>query len=183
MAQKLCVIFGVTDDRKPRAARFDFKDEAIVRKAAAAMNMRVGLAKSDKAAALAIRLPIGKLFESGVGLVPLVKAEVFYKLQELLSFDQTWNDSGVITGRGVTATPELLKATDMIWSGIKVGTTVVCFYGGEDEPAEFCWSAAVVTAVSKDGLMLDCRWRDWPDEKAFKAKANAVAIFRPDVCQ
>jgi hypothetical protein len=180
MAQKLLVVLGVTDDRKPRAARFDFKDEVTVRKAAAAMNMRVGLAKSDQAATLAGKLPPGKLFESGVGLVPLVRGEVFYKLQELLSFDQTWAEIGVISGRGMTTGPELIKAADGVWSAIKAGSTVLAFEG--DDQTMFGWNAAIVTAVSKDGLNLDLRWRDWPDEKAFRRKLQTVGLLRPDVC-
>jgi hypothetical protein len=181
MAQKLLVMMGVADDRKPRAARFEFKDEGTVRKAAAAMNMRVGLAKSDQAATLATRLPPGKLFESGVGLVPLVRSEVFYKLQELLSFDETWTGVGLISGRGTTATPELIKAADGVWSSVKVGSTVLAYEGSDQ--TMFGWNAAIVTAVSKDGLILDLRWRDWPEEKAFRAKLKTVAVFRPDVCQ
>ena len=65
---KLLVILGVTDDRKARAVHFDIKDEAIVRKAAAAMNMRVGIARSEQAALFASKLPLGKIYESGVGL-------------------------------------------------------------------------------------------------------------------
>jgi hypothetical protein len=179
MAQKLLVILGLNDDRKPRAARFDFKDDALCRKAAGAMNMRVGLAKSDEAATLASKLPQGKIYESGVGLVPLVRAEVFYKLQEILSFDQTWNEIGVITGRGTTASPELIKAADEVWSAVKVGSTVLAFDGSD--PTAFGWGAAIVTAI-KNGT-LELRWRDWAEEKPFKARRQTVALFRPDVCQ
>jgi hypothetical protein len=174
-------MLGVTDDRKPRAARFDIKDEEIVRKAAATMNMRAGLAKNDQAALLASKLPPGKIFESGVGLVPLVRAEVFYKLQELIVFDDTWDAFGIISGRGTTATPDLVKAADAIWSGVRVGSTVLAYEGSDQ--TTFGWNAAIVTGVSKDGLMFDLRWRDWPEEKVFRAHRKTVALFRPDVCQ
>jgi hypothetical protein len=177
---KLLVILGVTDDRKPRAVQFDIKDEGIVRKAAAAMNMRVGIARSEQAAMLASKLPLGKIYESGVGLVPLVRSELFYKLQELLVFDQTWTEIGVISGRGNSSTPELIEAADKVWSAIKVGSVVLAF--DNDDPTMFGWGAAIVGAVSKDGLTLDLRWRDWPETKTFKAKRQTIGLLRPDVC-
>jgi hypothetical protein len=183
MAQKtrLLVIIGVSDDRKARAARFDLAHEAAARKAAGLMNYRVGIPKSEQGILLASKLPEGKLFESGLGMVPLVREEVFYKLIDLLTFDQTWTTLGVISGRGTTATPELIKAADTVWSAIKVGSTVLAFDGGD--PTAFGWGAAVVTGISKDGLVLDLRWRDWPGEKAFKAQKQTVALAgRPDVC-
>src|SRR5579863_7595178 len=157
MAQKskLLVVIGVSDDRKARAARFDLAHEAAARKAAALMNYRVGIPKSEQAVLLASKLPEGKLFESGLGMIPLVREEVFYKLFEVLSFDQTWNAIGVISGRGTTATPELVKAADAVWAGIRVGSVVLAWESSD--PMLFGWSAAIVTAISKDGATLDLR--------------------------
>jgi hypothetical protein len=177
---KYLVVLGVADDRKARAARFDLAQEAAVRKMAGLMNFRVGIPKTEQAMLLASKLPEGKLFESGLGMIPLVREEVLFKLFEMLTFDQTWNALGVISGRGHAAGPDLVKAADSVWSAIKVGSTVLAFQG--TDPTEFAWSAAVVTAISKDGATLDLRWRDWPGEKAFKAQRQTVALLRPDVC-
>jgi hypothetical protein len=181
MAQKnkLLVVIGVSDDRKARAARFDLAHEAAARKAAGLMNYRVGIPKSEQAILLASKLPEGKLFESGLGMIPLVREEVFYKLFELLTFDQTWNSLGVISGRGHAASSDLVKAADAVWSAIKVGSTVLAFEG--TDPTAFGFNAAIVTAISKDGATLDLRWRDWAGEKTFKAQRQTVALLRPDV--
>jgi hypothetical protein len=182
MAQKnkLLVVIGVSDDRKARAARFDLTQEAAARKAAGLMNYRVGIPKSEQAILLSSKLPEGKLFESGLGMVPLVNETVFYKLLEMLTFDQTWTTLGVISGRGHAAGPDLVKAADTVWSAIKVGSTVLAFEG--TDPTAFGFNAATVTGISKDGATLDLRWRDWPGEKAFKAQSKTVALLRPDVC-
>ena len=96
---KFIVMLGVGDDRKPRAACFDAIDNDAVRKAAALMNFRVGVPKTPQASALVSKLPDGKLFESGLGLVPLCSEATFYKLNELLTFDESWKTRGAIVGR------------------------------------------------------------------------------------
>src|SRR6185437_7774676 len=95
---KVLVILNVDDARKAHAARFNAGDEGAVRKAAGLMGMRLGVAKSDKALELARKLPEGKLFDSGKGLVPLVDQDLYYALCGSLTFDQAWMSRGVITG-------------------------------------------------------------------------------------
>ena len=177
---KTLVVFGVTDDRKARAARFEISQELAARKAAGRMNLRVGIPKTDQAAQIASKLPEGKLFESGLGMIPLVREELFYKLFELLNFDQAWNVSGVISARGIVPDADAIKAADAVWGGVKVASTVLAF--DASDPTMFGWSAAIVTAISKDQATLDLRWRDWPAGKPFKALRQAVALLRPDVC-
>jgi hypothetical protein len=177
------VILGVTDDRKARAARFEIKDEAAVRRCAAALNMRCGVAKSDQAKALSSKLPAGRIFDSGVGLIPAVRSEIYFSLSELLTFDQTFCEIGVISGRGTQATPELIKAADALWSSVRVGSTVLVWTFEHSEPGDggnFAWSAAVVIGISNNGETLEVRFRDWPDSK-IKVRRQVVALLRPDV--
>jgi hypothetical protein len=172
---KHLVVLGVADDRKARAARFALTDEAAVRKMAGLMNFRVGIPKTEQAVALASKLPEGKIFDKS-GLVPLVAEKLFYKLFESLSFDTEWTSAGIISGRENAADPDLVKAADAVWSAIRVGSIVLAWES--PDPTLFGWSAAVVTAVSKDGATLDLRWRDWP-EKAFRSKKSAVGLLCP----
>lgn len=177
---KYLVMIGVGDDRKARAARFDPAEEAAVRKAAGLMNFRVGHAKNEQAIALAAKLPEGKLFESGLGMVPLVNEDTFYKHFKLLTFDAAWTSAGIIAGRPKNADEAALKAADTLWAGIKVGSVVLGF--DATDPQAFGWSAAVVVSVSKDGQKLELRYRDWPGYKTFIAERRAVALMRPDIC-
>src|SRR5689334_22760582 len=101
---KLLVVIGVSDDRKPRAARFDLAHETAARKAAGLMNYRVGIPKSEQAVLLSSKLPEGKLFDGGgLGILPPCREEVFFRLFELLTFDPTWASLGVLSGRGHSA--------------------------------------------------------------------------------
>jgi hypothetical protein len=177
---KYLVLFGVDAERKARAAKFELKDEAAVRKAAGLMNYRVGLAKSDDAMRLASALPDGKLFESGLGMAPMVREETFNKLFEVLSFDDNWISHGLITGAKTNLDAATIKAANELWCTIKVGSIVLAFdttYG--DYPM---WQPAVVVSISKNGETLELRWRDWPGYKPFETQRKFVALFRPDVC-
>src|SRR5580704_6710732 len=121
---KYLVMLGVGDDRKARAAKFDVSQEAQVRKASGLMNFRVGNAKTDQAAALAAKLPDGKLFESsGLGMVPLTRDEIFLKLYEHLTFDPAWNSTGIISGKVASTDSNVVKAGETLWGAIKIGST------------------------------------------------------------
>jgi len=177
---KFVVMLGVDNEQKARAARFDPSEEVAVRKAAGLMNYRTGIAKTDQAIELAGKLPEGKLFESGLGMAPLVREETFYKLFEHLTFDAAWNSSGIISGTKPNSDSSVLKAANELWASIKVGSTVLCF--DQTEPAIFGWSAAIVLSISKDGEKLELRWRDWPSFKPFNVERRMVALLRPDIC-
>jgi hypothetical protein len=173
------VMVGVDDDGKARAARYEEKDAAAVHQAARVMDFRVGSAKSKQTAELVDTLPIGKLFESGKGLVPLVREDVFYKLSELLTFDELWTRRGVVDNARGNPAASLVKTADDLWSTISVGSTVLCYdrsFAGEP-----CWCAAIVTAA-RNGNTLTVRWRDYPGFKPFTVERRAVALLRPDVC-
>src|ERR1700690_824367 len=165
---RILVMLGVDNERKSHAARFNLSDEAGVRKAAGLMSMRLGVAKTDKALALAHKLPEGKLFESGKSMLPLVRCETFYQLCGNLTFDEAWTTTGIVTGTGTKPDTATLKASDTVWATIKIGSTVLAFDLADPEVPG--WSAAIVTAVSKDGETLTARWRDFPDFKPFVTK-------------
>ena len=173
------VLMGVDAEGIARAARFNASDEAAVRKAAGLMGMRLGMAKTDKAMVLANKLPEGKIFESGKSLLPRLGEDAFYELAKSLNFDQAWTSSGVISGTRTPPNSSVVKAADIIWSAIQVGSTVLAFDYGEPEIP--LWNAAIVTAISKDGETLTARWRDFPQMKPFILKAKVVGLLRPDI--
>jgi hypothetical protein len=178
---RFLVMMGVDAESKAHAARFNASDETAVRKAAGLMGWRIGVATSAKALELARKLPEGKLFESGKGMVPLAREELFYELAKVLSFNSAWISAGVISGTGTGTIPNssVVKAADVVWSAIQVGSTVLAFDFGEPEIP--LWNAAIVTAISKDGETLTARWRDFPQMKSFVLKAKLVGLLRPDI--
>jgi hypothetical protein len=174
---KSIVMLGIGDDRKSRAARFDAIDDEAVRKAAGLMSFRVGIPKTSQALAIVSKLPDGKLFESGLGLVPLCSEATFYKLNELLTFDLAWKTFGAIAGRLTELSEAIVKTADALWADVKPGSTVLVF---DHSDASFGWSAAIVMSASKNGERLDLRWRDWPG-KSFTVDRRAVALLRPEI--
>jgi hypothetical protein len=179
-ANKYLVMLGVGDDRKARAARFDLAEEAAVRKAAGLMNFRVGIAKGDTACAAASKLPEGKLFESGLGMVPLISEDKFYLLFKLLSFDTAWNSAGIISSRPQVTDVVTLEAAEKLWGGIKIGSVVLAWDGSD--PQAFGWSACIVVSIAKSGQMIEIRFRDWPGIKPWQVSQRSVALLPPDFC-
>ncbi|MBB3952805.1 hypothetical protein [Aureimonas jatrophae] len=76
------VVLGRDERSKPHASWFGEADVRAARHAAQLMGMRsLGVAGGDEAlAALAARLPSGRLFESGRAFVPFVKGELYDQL-------------------------------------------------------------------------------------------------------
>jgi len=67
------IVLGYDENHKPRAARFPAKDADLVTKAAQLMDLRVYEAASEDLAALAKKLPEGRLYGNGRGFVPNVR--------------------------------------------------------------------------------------------------------------
>jgi hypothetical protein len=143
------------------------------------MGFRVGTAKNEQAAQVVRNLPAGKLFESGKGMVPLVREELFYNLGGLLIYDDLWTTYGVVSGTVSKPEISVAKAADEYWASIKPGSVVLIH--DRTYPGEPCWCAAIVTAVTKDGNRLTARWRDCPGFKPFEVDRRAVALIRPEI--
>lgn len=154
------VVLGIDGANNPRAAKFAEAEASAAAKAAELMGLRVGKADSEKAVNALKDIPAGKIFETGKGLVPLVKRELYDQLGKLLTFDLNAGAPSV--------------ASDP-WVALKVGSMALVFdkLNGEG------WFEAVVLEVSKDGGTLTLRWRDAPEMKKFKAARRSVSILSP----
>ena len=165
------VLLGLDEDSKPRAAKFDEKYENAARKAAVAKGYKIGRPKTDEAVGLASRLVDGKVFASGKGLVPLVNAETYKKLLEVLEIEKP---------AAAPATPALKASSPAtsgdgdLWAKIAVGTIVLC-QDNSSKAKDRGWWESTVTGISKDGKILTVRWTDFPTIKPFTVKRAAVA--------
>ena len=74
------VVFGLDDKGKPHASAFDVSEAKLAQKAAGLMGMRVLRPKTADQRALAAKLPRGRIFASGRGFVPFVKAGLYEAL-------------------------------------------------------------------------------------------------------
>jgi hypothetical protein len=189
----ILVLLGLDENRKPRAARFDASQLEVARKAAKAMELKVGHPRTDEAKALALRLVPGRLYATGKGLVPLVKTATYDELLAKLELE----GDGAKTGPAPAASPPAqpgkaapAAAKDSptaaptaskpdptaLWAAITVGSTVIA---PEKRPEEDGWWRATVTAVSKDGRNITIRWLEAPRQPPVTLKRQAVALLYP----
>jgi hypothetical protein len=181
--QQYLVIIGINGDDKPRAARFNAADEAAVRKAAQSTALKIARARSDEALKLVRKLPQGKLFASGKGLVPLVKWPLFQELLGALTFDdpqaeplQPANDQTGERAAGSSPQQTAASAIDP-WAAIKVGSVVLACQSNDEGHG---WWEAIVIAVPKNNITLTLRWRDYPELKKFAYPRREVGLLAPD---
>ena len=68
------------DEQKPRAARFPAADADLVAKAAQLMDLKVYEAATEDLAALAKKLPVGRLYGNGRGFVPNIRQSLYSEI-------------------------------------------------------------------------------------------------------
>ena len=102
------IVMGYDEHNKPCAARFTGADPNLVAKAAKLMDFEVREATSEDLAAVAKKLPVGRLYGNGRGFVPNIRQELYSQVvAELSGEPQTGPGSGqdampVATGPNVT---------------------------------------------------------------------------------
>ena len=72
------VLYGADEFGKPRAAKFAADDKELLAKAAEALHLRLVEVTTPDLAAIAAKLPTGRLHAGGGGLVPLSDAPGTY---------------------------------------------------------------------------------------------------------
>src|SRR5262249_52909927 len=77
---RLFVLFGSDQRDKPRAAKFAADDKELLAKAAEALHLRLVEVTTPEMAALAAKLPTGRLHASGGGLVPHIQDSLYLDL-------------------------------------------------------------------------------------------------------
>ena len=74
------IVLGYDENHKPRAARFLAADAELVAKAAQLMDLKVYEAVSEDLAALAKKLPVGRLYGNGRGFVPNIRQSLYSEI-------------------------------------------------------------------------------------------------------
>lgn len=184
------VVFGRDDKGKPHASRFDAAHAPLAERAAGLMGMRVLRIASEEHVALTARLPSGRIFASGRGFVPFVKAELFAKLAaEPDAFapdrpaDLIASAPGKLKGdrRAVAAAEPAGEPTDRLdgpgtpatdWASVKVGSLVLA----AEEGSPTIWYVATLVAERGDDLF-ELRWFDWPAEPLIVRRREHLGLF------
>src|SRR6202140_5932543 len=74
------IVLGYDENQKPRAARFPATDADLVAKAARLMDLKVYEAVTEDLAALAKKLPVGRLYSNGRGFVPNIRQSLYSEI-------------------------------------------------------------------------------------------------------
>ena len=148
------IVFGLDPTGKqPKAATFPVQQADLATKAAGLMQLRLLKIDSPELAQFAAQLPVGKIYASGHGFVPLVRTAIY---DQLLQF----------------ADPAPAPGLPATWDDIDVGHLVIA----RDELAAGWWEAIV---IARDGDMLTVKWRDYPKQAPTVLHRAALALLRP----
>ena len=184
------LLFGRDERGRPHGARFAGNETAAVERAGALMGLRFVAAENQALLDLGTKLPAGRLFESGRGFVPFVKATLYDRLVAATGTTDAPRpakaaskpaEAGGSTvggqGRGAGGSgagdpagggaPQ--RPTD--WPEIGKGSHVLACEG----PMLGWYEAIVVYTKGSDGFVL--RWRDWPMEPEIVRARNDLGLL------
>ena len=74
------IVLGYDEHHKPQGAQFPAADADLVAKAARLMDLNVYEAASEDLAALAKKLPVGRLYNNGRGFVPNIRQSLYSEI-------------------------------------------------------------------------------------------------------
>jgi len=159
------IVMGYDEHHKPCAARFTGADPDLVAKAAKLMDFEVRAASSEDLAAVAKKLPVGRLYGNGRGFVPNVRQELYSEIVAALSAEP----------QGTTTVPETMPVASGLprtWDEIAAGHLVIA-----QETLDLGWWEAIVIGRKDD--MFSLRFRDYPKIPKFVRHRSAIALMSP----
>jgi hypothetical protein len=160
------IVLGFDDQQKPRGARFDNAKPDLVAKAADLMDLKVYQATSEDVAAIAKKLPVGRLYANGRGFVPNVRQDLYSDLVVALALEP---DAALTTGRANDTLPEA-RGLARTWEEVGPGHLVIA-----QESLEYGWWEAIVIERKDDVFLL--RFRDYPKLPKFFRHQTAIALM------
>jgi hypothetical protein len=162
------IVLGFDDRQKPVGARFNRDKPGLVTKAAEAMGLKVYKASNPDVAALAQKLPMGRLYANGRGFVPNIRQALYSDLMAALATkpEALLNANG---NRDVLPPACGLPAS---WDEIGPGHLVIAH-----ESLEYGWWEAIVVALKNDVFTL--RYRDFPSLPKFFRDQSGIALMAP----
>ncbi len=177
------LLAGLDDQGKPHASWFGEEQADAAAVAADLMGFAVIDISTEELAAVAAKLPRGKLFESGKAFVPFVKRSVYDQLAK--HFNEEFVVSSAarvrVEAARAAATQGYAKASKgevplrqpEDWSKLMVGDLVLA----TDDPEDGWYAAQVIEVVAEDRFRL--RWRDYADLPEFTRSVTDIALLHP----
>jgi hypothetical protein len=162
------IVLGYDDEQKPRGARFVDAKPDLVAKAADLMDLKVYQATSEDVAAIAKKLPVGRLYANGRGFVPNVRQDLYSDLVVALALEpqaalSPENDKDNLpAARGLPRT----------WDEVGPGHLVIAH-----ESLDYGWWEAIIIDRKDDVFKL--QYRDYPQLPKFFRHQTAIALMTP----
>ena len=160
------IVLGYDENHKPRAARFPAKDAELVAKAAQVMDLRVYAATSEDLAALAKKLPEGRLYGNGRSFVPNIRQSLYSQVIVALAIEPE-----AAVGKDHDELP-VATGLPRNWDEIAPGHLVIA-----QEALDYGWWEAIV--LGRTGDMFTLRFRDYPQLPKFVRHRTAIALMSP----
>ena len=161
------IVLGYDENHKPRAARYPAKDAELVAKAAQLMDLKVYEAVSEDLAALAKKLPVGRLYGNGRGFVPNIRQSLYSEIIVTLAGEP----QATAVGKDQDG-PPVATGLPRTWDEIAPGHLVIA-----QEALDYGWWEAIVIGRNDD--MFTLRFRDYPKLPKFVRHRNAIALMSP----
>ncbi|RUX78271.1 hypothetical protein EN925_10220 [Mesorhizobium sp. M7A.F.Ca.US.006.04.2.1] len=187
------IVFGRDDARKTHASVFLLPEVEAAESAARLMGMHSHRVEPGEAPEIVMRLPAGKLFDSGRAFVPFVKSEVYARIATLAGVaDERDNGSGddkaVDSPENASAgSPEAVAGHGRgdggggaaggndsdLWAKLAVGDMVLASEG----PDEGYFEARIMKAKAKGIFTL--KFRDYPDAAHVDRSYYQLGLIHP----
>jgi hypothetical protein len=160
------IILGFDEQQKPRGAKFVDAKLDLVTKAADLMGLKVY--EAEEVAELAKKLPLGRLYANGRGLVPNIRQSLYSDLVVALALE----GQAALSKNGDKDSLPAARGLPTSWDDIAPGHLVIA-----QESLEYGWWEAIVLDRKGDSFTL--RYRDYPHLPKFVRHRSSIALMCP----
>jgi hypothetical protein len=162
------IVLGYDDDQKPRGARFDHDKPDLVTKAAELIGLKVYDTSNPDVAAIAKKLPEGRLYANGRGFVPNIRQDLYSHLVVALA----GKPEAALSPDDAKDSLPAARSLPRTWDEVAPGHLVVAHESIEDG-----WWEAIVIDRKDDVFTL--RYRDFPKLPKFVRHRSSIALIYP----
>jgi len=162
------IVLGYDDEQKPRGARFDHDKPDLVTKAAELIGLKVYDTSNPDVAAIAKKLPVGRLYANGRGFVPNIRQDLYSHLVVALA----GKPEAALSPDDAKDSLPAARGLPRTWDEVAPGHLVVAHESIEDG-----WWEAIIIDRKDDVFTL--RYRDFPKLPKFVRHRSSIALIYP----
>ena len=162
------IVLGFDEQQKPRGARFDHDKPDLVTKAAELIGLKVYDTSNPDVAAIAKKLPVGRLYANGRGVVPNIRQDLYSHLVVALA----GKPEAALSPDDAKDSLPAARGLPRTWDEVAPGHLVVAHESIEDG-----WWEAIVIDRKDDVFTL--RYRDFPKLPKFVRHRSSIALIYP----